>query len=181
MEHDLARCGRANYLVKYCVVGSGAALAGLVTFTVVTSRAGVVWQLNFSSKDAGSRKALQQGIVWVSYALCVGFAYQSQMAAKGSFDPYTLLVLAGNGFACLADSLNVVTWRRRGHFLMAACMLAFGIYTVGWTLLAKASIDLGACVYFDPLFGEKRRKRIKDALWSILALRLPKLPAVEHQ
>jgi hypothetical protein len=93
------------------------------------------------------------------------------MAAKGSFDPYTLLVLAGNGFACLADSLNVVTWRRRSHFLMAVCMLAFGVYTVGWTLIAKASIDLGACVYFDPLFGENRRARIAEVLKSVGVLR----------
>jgi hypothetical protein len=160
-----------DYLIKYCVVGSGAALAGLVTFTIMTSRAGTVWRFDFSNKDTGSRKALQLGIVWVAYALCVGFTYESQIAAKGSFDPYTLLALAANGFASLADSLNVVTWRRRSHFMMAGCMLAFGIYTGAWPLMAKASIDLGACVYFEPLFGKDRRKRINETLKSIRVLR----------
>ena len=170
-----------DYLVKYGVIGSGADLAGLVTFTIVTSRSGLMWRLNFSDKDTRSRKVLQQGISWITFAFCVGFAYASQIAVKGSFDPYSLLVLGGNGFGCLADSLNVVTWRRRSHFMMAGFMLAFGIYTGSWALMAKASIDLGACGYFDPLFGEHRRKRIKEALRSILAPRRPKLAADEHQ
>jgi hypothetical protein len=170
-----------DYLVKYGVIGSGADLAGLVTFTIVTSRSGAVWCFNFSDKDARARKALQQAISWVTFALCVGFAYASQVTVKGSFDPLTLLVLAGNGFACLADSLNVVIWRRRSHFMMAAFMLAFAIYTDCWALMAKASIDLGACIYFDPLFGEDRRERIKDALRSIFVQRRPKLAAVEHR
>jgi hypothetical protein len=160
-----------DYLTKYCVVGSGAALAGLVTFTLVTSRAGTVWRFDFSNKDTTSRKALQQGIVWVTYALCVGFVYESQIAAKGSFDLFTLLILAANGFGALADSLNVVTWRRRSHFMMAGFMLAFGIYTGAWALMAKASIDLGACVYFDPLLGKNLRGRINEALKSIRVLR----------
>ena len=170
-----------DYLVRYGVIGSGADLAGLVTFTIVTSRSGLVWWLNFSDKDTNSRKALQQGISLITFAFCVGFTYASQIAVKGSFDPHSLLVLAGNGFACLADSLNVVTWRRRSHFMMAGFQLAFGSYTGSWALMAKASIDLGACVYFDPLFSEHRRKRIKDALQSILAPRPPKHAAVEHR
>lgn len=170
-----------DYLVRYAVVGSGAILAGLVTFTIVTSRSGVMWCLDFSDGDTRSRKALQQGISWVTFALCVGLAYESQMAAKGWFDPFTLLALAGSGFACLADSLNVVTWRRRSLFVTAAFMLAFGIYTGSWALMAKVGIDLAACVYFDPLLGQERRERIRDALRSLLASRWSKRAAVEQR
>lgn len=160
-----------SYLVKYAVVGSGAALAGLVTFTLLTSRSATTWCLDFSDKDTRSRKVLQQGICWATFVLCVGCSYESQMAAKGWFDPFTLLVLAGNAFACLADSLNVVTWRRRSHFVMAAFMFAFGSYTASSALIAKAGIDLAACAYFDPLFGEDRREWIKEALRSMFAPR----------
>jgi len=162
-----------DYLVKYAVVGSGAALAGLVTFSLLASRSATTWCLNFSAEDTRARKALQRAICWVIFALCVGVGYASQIATKGWFDPFTLLVLAGNAFACLADCFNVVTWRRRSHFMMAAFMLAFGIYTASSALIAKAGIDLSACAYFDPLFGDHRRARIKDALRSILAPRWP--------
>jgi hypothetical protein len=176
----LSLCAIAlDYLIKYTVVGSGAELAGLLTVTIMASRAGTTWRLNFSDKDTRARKTLQLALCWVSFVLCVGITYKAQMAAKGWFDPFTLLALAGIGMASLADSLNVVTWRRRSHFVTAAFLLAFGIYTDASAMMAKTAIDLAACIYFDPLFGQERRARITDALRSMLVPGWPKRAAVE--
>jgi hypothetical protein len=180
--HSIATSAVAlDYLGKYCVVGSGADLAGLSTYAIVACRSGATWCFNFSDQDTRSRKAVQRGVGAGAFALCVGVAVASQMAATGSFDPYTLLALAGCGFGCVADSVNALTWRRRTHLVMSAFMLAFGIYTGSWALIAKACIDLGACIYFDPLFGEDRRERMNDALKSMLVPWLSKLAAVRHR
>jgi hypothetical protein len=161
-----------DYLLKYGIAPSAANLTGILSFLIVTGRSAIVWGLNFKDDDSRFRKYLQRGISCVTFALCAGLTYRSQIVLKGSFDPYTSLPIAGIAFASVADCCNNIVPRRRNHLCMAAFQFAFGAYTWSSSLLGKAGVDIGACIFFDPWFGDDRRMRVKAA-FARLTMRGP--------
>jgi hypothetical protein len=152
-----------DYLLKYGIAPNAANLTGLLSFFIVTGRSATIWGPNFKSNDSRFRKYLQRGLSCVTFALCAGMTYRSQIVLKGSFDPYTSLPIAGIAFASAVDCCNNIVPLRRKHLCMAAFQFAFGAYTWSSSLLGKASVDIGACIFFDPWFGDDRRARAKAA------------------
>jgi hypothetical protein len=141
-----------DYLVKCGAHPTGAVLAGLATWTIVTARSSAVYFLNFSSKDRNN--PLQLGISIGSFALCLAMTLGSQWYLTGSIDAWTWLPLIGTAFGSLADSFNVEEYRLRSQFFMAVFHFAFGVVTNSWSLMIKTAIDAGACLAFDAGLGK---------------------------
>lgn len=140
-----------DYLLKCATNPTPANLAGLFNFPIVTGRSAAVWAFDFQKEDSRFRKRLQKAISVGTSVLCVAATVGSQILHSGWFDPWTTLNLLGILFAATADACNGPVSRRRNHLVMAGFQLAFGCYTGAGTLIGKAAVDVGACLWNDPI------------------------------
>ena len=140
-----------DYVLKCVASPSPANFAALFQFPIVTGRSAMIWALDFQKGDSPRRMNLQKGIAIGTSVLGVAAIVGSQLVCAGPFDPWTSLNLFAMLFAATADACNGAVSRRRYHLAMGCLQVAFGCYTGAGTLFGKAAVDVGACLWHDPL------------------------------
>lgn len=140
----------ADYGWQYFQHGDRAHLAGLIIFSTVAARAGLIAARDFDDKTRGR-------IVAGSFALSTALSIGSQIALTHGFAPVTLLPIAGGIAGCIHDYSKNLAVRRRCILANGLLSLPYAALTCSGGLAAKnLFIDIGwngFCIkkYKDPL------------------------------